>query len=53
MACMLLTEQEQMKGSTVEAMADAVEGAAKVCYGVSRAYQVLLIFFFRFGVFYF
>ena len=39
--CMLwVLEQEQMKGSTVEAMADAVEGAAKMCYGVSRAYKV-------------
>eukprot|EP01047_Picozoa_sp_COSAG01_P073196 COSAG01_NODE_11859_length_1846_cov_2.024614_1_plen_103_part_00 len=28
-----------MKGSTVEAMADAVEGAAKMCYGISNAYK--------------
>jgi hypothetical protein len=28
-----------MQGSTVEAMADAVEGAAVMCYGVSRAYK--------------
>eukprot|EP01047_Picozoa_sp_COSAG01_P042494 COSAG01_NODE_3714_length_5769_cov_15.948501_2_plen_1619_part_01 len=30
---------EKMQGSTVEAMADAVEGAAVMCYGVSRAYK--------------
>eukprot|EP01049_Picozoa_sp_SAG25_P013260 SAG25_NODE_2006_length_2037_cov_1.496388_1_plen_592_part_10 len=30
---------EKMQGSTVEAMADAVEGAAAMCYGVSRAYK--------------
>eukprot|EP01047_Picozoa_sp_COSAG01_P033239 COSAG01_NODE_2437_length_7694_cov_47.587887_5_plen_1699_part_01 len=30
---------ERMQGSTVEAMADAVEGAAVMCYGVSRAYK--------------
>ena len=30
---------EQMKGSTVEAMADAVEQAAVVCYGISNAYK--------------
>jgi hypothetical protein len=30
---------ERMQGSTVEAMADAVEGAVVMCYGVSRAYK--------------
>jgi hypothetical protein len=30
---------EKMKGSTVEAMADAVEGAAVMLYGISRAYK--------------
>eukprot|EP01047_Picozoa_sp_COSAG01_P007366 COSAG01_NODE_279_length_19520_cov_41.772154_19_plen_1481_part_01 len=30
---------EKMQGSTVEAMADAVEGAAVMCYGISRAYK--------------
>jgi hypothetical protein len=30
---------EKMQGSTVEAMADAVEGAAAMCYGISRAYK--------------
>eukprot|EP01047_Picozoa_sp_COSAG01_P044245 COSAG01_NODE_3985_length_5465_cov_3.480432_6_plen_497_part_00 len=30
---------EQMQGSTVEAMAKAVEGAAVVCYGISEAYK--------------
>jgi len=30
---------EKMQGSTVEAMADAVEDAAVVCYGVSKAYK--------------
>ena len=30
---------ERMQGSTVEAMAEAVEGAAVVCYGISRAYK--------------
>ena len=28
-----------MQGSTVEAMAGAVEGAAVMCYGISRAYK--------------
>ena len=30
---------EKMQGSTVEAMADAVEDAAVVCYGISNAYK--------------
>jgi hypothetical protein len=30
---------EKMQGSTVEAMAAAVEGAAVMCYGISRAYK--------------
>ena len=30
---------EKMQGSTVEAMADAVEGAAVMCYGISQAYK--------------
>ena len=30
---------EKMQGSTVEVMADAVEGAAVMCYGISRAYK--------------
>ena len=30
---------EKMQGSTVEAMADAVEGAAVMCYGISKAYK--------------
>lgn len=30
---------EKMKGSTVEAMAAAVEGAAVFCYGISQAYK--------------
>ena len=30
---------EKMQGSTVEAMADAVEDAAVVCYGISQAYK--------------
>ena len=30
---------EKMQGSTVEAMADAVEGAACVVYGISRPYK--------------
>eukprot|EP01047_Picozoa_sp_COSAG01_P027718 COSAG01_NODE_1837_length_9083_cov_143.534617_2_plen_1123_part_00 len=30
---------EKMQGSTVEAMADAVECAAVMCYGISRAYK--------------
>eukprot|EP01048_Picozoa_sp_COSAG05_P042591 COSAG05_NODE_23087_length_260_cov_0.745342_1_plen_86_part_11 len=30
---------EKMQGSTVEAMADAVEGAAALVFGVSRAYK--------------
>ena len=30
---------EKMQGSTVEAMADAVEGAAVMCYGISVAYK--------------
>ena len=30
---------EKMQGSTVEAMADAVEEAAVVCYGISNAYK--------------
>ena len=30
---------EKMQGSTVEAMADAVEDAAVVCYGISEAYK--------------
>ena len=30
---------EKMQGSTVEAMANAVEGAAAMCYGISRAYK--------------
>jgi hypothetical protein len=30
---------EKMQGSTVEAMAGAVEGAAVMCYGISRAYK--------------
>eukprot|EP01048_Picozoa_sp_COSAG05_P004418 COSAG05_NODE_237_length_13170_cov_25.700558_5_plen_1165_part_00 len=30
---------EKMQGSTVEVMADAVEDAAVMCYGVSRAYK--------------
>ena len=30
---------EKMQGSTVEAMADAVEGAACVVYGISAAYK--------------
>ena len=28
-----------MQGSTVEAMADAVEDAAVMCYGISQAYK--------------
>ena len=28
-----------MRGSTVEAMADAVEDAAVMCYGISQAYK--------------
>ena len=28
-----------MQGSTVEAMADAVEDAAVMCYGISKAYK--------------
>jgi len=30
---------EKMQGSTVEVMADAVEEAAVMCYGISRAYK--------------
>eukprot|EP01048_Picozoa_sp_COSAG05_P010549 COSAG05_NODE_935_length_6533_cov_123.704694_3_plen_1143_part_00 len=30
---------EKMQGSTVEAMSAAVEGAAVMCYGISRAYK--------------
>ena len=30
---------EKMQGSTVEAMADAVEDAAVMCYGISQAYK--------------
>ena len=30
---------EKMQGSTVEVMADAVEDAAVMCYGISRAYK--------------
>ena len=30
---------EKMQGSTVEAMADAVEDAAVMCYGISKAYK--------------
>jgi hypothetical protein len=30
---------EKMQGSTVEAMAEAVEEAAVVCYGISQAYK--------------
>eukprot|EP01047_Picozoa_sp_COSAG01_P013145 COSAG01_NODE_610_length_14860_cov_222.563647_4_plen_1950_part_00 len=30
---------EKMQGSTVEAMADAVEDAAVVCFGISQAYK--------------
>jgi hypothetical protein len=30
---------EKMRGSTVEAMADAVEGCAAMCYGISRGYK--------------
>eukprot|EP01047_Picozoa_sp_COSAG01_P076411 COSAG01_NODE_13407_length_1589_cov_288.659732_2_plen_427_part_01 len=30
---------ERMQGSTVEAMAGAVEGAVAMCYGISRAYK--------------
>ena len=30
---------EKMQGSTVEVMADAVEDAAVMCYGVSQAYK--------------
>ena len=30
---------EKMQGSTVEAMADAVEGAAVMCYAISQAYK--------------
>ena len=30
---------EKMQGSTVEAMADAVEDAAVMCYGISEAYK--------------
>ena len=30
---------EKMKGSTVEAMADAVDNSAVVCYGISKAYK--------------
>ena len=30
---------EKMQGSTVEAMSEAVEDAAVVCYGISQAYK--------------
>ena len=30
---------EKMQGNTVEAMSEAVEGAAVVCYGISQAYK--------------
>ena len=30
---------EKMQGSTVEAMSEAVEGAAVMCYGISQAYK--------------
>ena len=30
---------EKMQGSTVDAMAEAVEGAVAMCYGVCRAYK--------------
>jgi hypothetical protein len=30
---------EKMQGSTIEAMADAVEQSAVVCYGISRSYK--------------
>jgi male-specific lethal 1 len=30
---------EKMQGSTVDAMADAVEGAAVMCYAISQAYK--------------
>ncbi len=32
-------QTEQMKGSIVDAMSDAVEGAEVVLYGVSRGYK--------------
>ena len=34
-----------MQGSTVEAMADAVEGAAVICYGISKEYHLPLNIF--------
>ena len=32
-------DYEKMQGSTVEAMADAVESAAAMCYGISQGYK--------------
>jgi hypothetical protein len=37
--CTTWIDVEKMQGSTVEAMANAVEGAAAMLYGISRAYK--------------